>query len=104
GYPPMVSYLWALCEKIVPGQGGMFVLQNALVFLGIAALGRALGAGELRIFAAMLAVALLPVTLGPMLVVWKDVVFGALMALAYAFTLRYVEHRRRPSLAAAVVL
>ena len=104
GYPPMVSYLWALCEKVVPGQGGMFVLQNALVFLGVAALGRALGAGELRIFIAMLAVALAPVTLGPMLVVWKDVVFGGLMALAYALTLRYVEDRRRATLAAAVVL
>ena len=64
GYPPMVSYLWALCEKVVPGQGGMFVLQNALVFLGVAALGRALGAGELRIFIAMLVVALAPVPHG----------------------------------------
>ena len=104
GYPPMVSYLWALCEKVVPGQGGMFVLQNALVFLGVAALGRALGAGELRIFFAMLVIALVPATLGPMLVVWKDVVFGGLMALAYALTLRYLEGRRRATLAAAVLL
>lgn len=104
GYPPMVSYVWALCERILPGQGGMFALQNALVFLGIAALGSALGAGYLRILAAMIVVALAPVTLGPMLVVWKDVAFGGLMALGYAFTLRYVERPRRATLAWALVL
>jgi hypothetical protein len=99
GYPPMVSYVWALCERIIPGQGGMFVLQNALVFLGVAALGRALGAGDFRILLAMLVVAFAPATLGPMLVVWKDVAFGGLMALGYAFTLRYLA---RPRLAAAL--
>ena len=46
GWPPMVSYLWALCEQVVPGQGGMFIVRNALVFLGVAALGRALGRGR----------------------------------------------------------
>ncbi len=94
-YPPMVSYLWALCERLVPGQGGMFAVQNALVFLGIAALGSALGAGDSRILVAMLVVALAPATLGPMLVVWKDVLFGGLMAIAYALTLRYLERPRR---------
>jgi hypothetical protein len=104
GYPPMVSYLWVLCDHIVPGQGGMFVVQNALVFFGVAALGRALDAGGFRILIAMLMVALAPVTLGPMLVVWKDVAFGGLMALAYAVTLRYVEFGSRSTLAPALVL
>jgi hypothetical protein len=75
-WPPMVSYLWVLCEQFIPGQGGMFIVGNALVFFGIAALGRALGAGDFRILLAMLLVAWAPVTL----VVWKDVAFGGLMA------------------------
>jgi hypothetical protein len=103
GYPPMVSYLWALCEQFIPGQGGMFVVQNALVFFGVAALARALGASDFRILLAMLVTALAPVTLGPMLVVWKDVAFGGLMAIAYAITLHYVEQRRRAMLAAALL-
>ncbi len=103
GYPPMVSYLWALCEQFIPGQGGMFIVQNALVFFGVAALGRALGASDFRILVAMLLVALAPATLGPMLVVWKDVAFGGLMAIAYAITLNYVEQRRRAWLAAALL-
>ena len=103
GYPPMVSYLWTLCEVLVPGQGGMFIVQNALVFLGVAALGRAIGAGEMRIALAMLLLACAPVTLGSMLVVWKDVSFAGLMALAYAFTLRYVERRQRAPLSLALL-
>ena len=95
GYPPMVSYMWAICDRLIPGQGGMFIVQNALVFCGVAALGRAMGAGELRIIVAMLVIAAAPLTLGPMLVVWKDVSFAGLMALGYAFTLRFVEGGRR---------
>ena len=103
GYPPMVSYLWWLCERIIPGQGGMFILGNVLALSGVAALGRALGARELRIFLAMLLLACAPLTLGPMLVVWKDVAFGGLMAIAYAITLKAIDGKRPGVIAAAVL-
>jgi len=102
-YPPMVSYLWWLCERIIPGQGGMFALGNALAFGGVAALGRAIGARELRILLAMLLLVYAPLTLGPMLVVWKDVPFGGLMAIGYAITLKAIDDRRPAVIAAAVL-
>lgn len=102
GYPPMVSYVWAVCERVVPGQGGMFIFQNALVFLSVLALGRAIGAGELQIALSLVLLTLAPLTLGPMLVVWKDVSFAGFMALGYAFTLRYCERRRGTALALAL--
>ncbi len=102
-YPPMVSYLWWLCERFIRGQGGMFIVGNALAFTGVAALGRALGAGDLRILLAMLLLAAAPLTLGPMLVVWKDVAFGGLMAIAYAATLACLERKRPGTMVAALV-
>lgn len=103
GYPPMVSYVWALCERFIPAQGGMFILQNALVFASVVALGRAVGFGEPRIVLAMFLLAIAPLTLGPMLVVWKDVSFAGFAALGYACALRYLERRRRAALALALL-
>jgi hypothetical protein len=104
GYPPVVSYVWWLAEKVVPGQGGMFLLQNLLVFLGIAKVGLAAGAPRGLNLAAMALVAVAPATLGPMLVVWKDVAFGGLMALGAGFAIAYWHRPRWPALLAALAL
>jgi hypothetical protein len=104
GYPPMVSYLWRLTELAIPGQGGMFALQNLLVCLGIAKFGRAVGASAWTIVAAIVLVAIAPATLGPMLVVWKDILFGGLLALGAGFSADFWTTGRRESMWVALIM
>lgn len=101
GYPPMVSYVWFVCDQLIAGQGGMFVLQNALVFFGIVQLGKSLEIGPWRIACAIVIVMLSPVTLGPMLVVWKDVAFAGWLLFAYAFAFDFMQNGKRRSLCLA---
>jgi len=98
GYPPMVSYVWFLCDQLLAGQGGMFLLQNMLVFFGIVQLGRSLAIGPLRVAAAIAIVMLSPMTLGPMLVVWKDVAFAGWLLFGYAFTFDFLRTGKRRQL------
>ena len=102
GYPPMVSYVWFVCDQIIRGQGGMFILQNTLVFFGIVQLGKSLAIGPLRIASAIVIVMLSPMTLGPMLVVWKDVAFAGWLLFAYAFTFDFLRHGKRMQLCLAL--
>lgn len=102
GYPPMVSYVWFVCDQLLSGQGGMFILQNALVFFGIVKLGRSLAIGPWRIASAIVIVMLSPMTLGPMLVVWKDVAFAGWLLFAYAYTFDFLRHDKRSKLCLAV--
>jgi len=102
GYPPMVSYVWFLCDQLLAGQGGMFLLQNALVFFGIVQLGRSLAIGPWRVAAALGIVMLSPMTLGPMLVVWKDVAFAGWLLFGYAFTFDFLRQGKRRQLWAAL--
>lgn len=92
-YPPIVSYVWWLAERVLPGQGGMFALQNLLVFLGVAKFGLAARAPAWLVAATLLLTALAPATLGPMLVVWKDVAFGGLLALGAGFIVEFRHSR-----------
>ena len=103
GYPPMVSYVWFVCDQIIRGQGGMFILQNALVFFGIVQLGKSLAVGPWRIASAMVIVMLSPMTLGPMLVVWKDVAFAGWLLFAYAFTFDFLRRGKRSSWVLAIL-
>lgn len=95
GYPPMVSYVWFVCDQIIRGQGGMFILQNALVFFGIVQLGKSLAIGPWRIASAIVIVMLSPMTLGPMLVVWKDVAFAGWLLFGYALTFDFLRQGKR---------
>ena len=98
----MVSYVWFLCDQLLAGQGGMFLLQNALVFFGIVQLGRSLAIGPWRVAAALGIVMLSPMTLGPMLVVWKDVAFAGWLLFGYAFTFDFLRQGKRRQLWAAL--
>lgn len=93
GYPPMVSYVWWLTDQVIPGQGGMFLLQVFCVFFGLARLCCVLGGGAKATAAAVMVVAIVPATLGPMLVVWKDIAFAGFLAIGASYA---IEHLQRP--------
>jgi len=104
GYPPMVSYVWWLTDIVVPGQGGMFLLQNLLVFLGVTKFGLAVRAPQWLLALVLFLIAVAPATLGPMLVVWKDIAFGGWLALGAGFTIGYWREGRTRDLVLALVV
>jgi hypothetical protein len=91
--PPMLIYLWRVCDALLEGPGLIFALHLALFWSGLALLADALRIGRMRTFALMLLVAFAPVTWLLRGDVWTDVgLFSALLfvvgALAQAHTMR----------------
>jgi hypothetical protein len=83
-YPPVVSYVWYLPDHLIPGPGGMLLLQNGIL---LGAVGLFLYSFRARILLSMGLLVLFvatPIILGPMLVVWKDIGMSAFLALAVA--------------------
>lgn len=103
GYPPMISYLWRLMELAIPGQGGMFFLQLLAVCLACVSCVWVISRSWLAVIATACILPLLPVVTGPLLVVWKDVLFAgvAMLALLYCFWLSIgcVRSKKRIALA-----
>jgi len=106
-YPPFPSYLWRLVEMVYPGPAPMLLLQNAALLGAFAAFFVISGVGPWLALPGLVAVALAPALLGPMLVVWKDVAMSAAFALACSILLLLHADRPRgrgPLFAAALVL
>jgi hypothetical protein len=91
-YPPMVSYMWYLPDLLIPGPGGMLLLQNGILLVAIALVfvcfrvSVTLSLGFLILFVAT------PIILGPMLVVWKDIGMSAFLAMSVAL-IAYASRR-----------
>jgi len=64
GHPPLLSLIWRVADKILPGPGGMLALQAALYWCAVAMLAPS---------APWMAAGLLPPLFGMAGVVWKDV-------------------------------
>ena len=86
-HPPLMSWLWARLDSMVPGPGGMLVFQNVCFWTGLALLVhncfRSMPAA-----AAVLVIGFLPPVFGLLSTIWKDVGFGACLLLAYALMQR----------------
>ncbi|MEO6690444.1 MAG: hypothetical protein ABIS07_10595 [Dokdonella sp.] len=80
--PPLFVWVWRACDRIVEGPGALFVFHLALFWCGLALLARALRFAPVASAAAMLLVALAPVSLVLRGQVWTDV--GLFAALTFA--------------------
>lgn len=90
-WPPMVSYIWWVVERIYPGPAGMLFFQNMLLASSLVWFVRAAGApARWSMVAAFITFALPPI-LGPSLVVWKDVEMAAFLMLGYASYAEYLS-------------
>jgi hypothetical protein len=103
GFPPMVSYMWALPDLLIPGPGGMLLLQNGVLFFALGMLFHAFGLSALGILALFLLFVVSPLLIGPMLVVWKDVGMSAFLLLSVALAVFYTRHRQSRYLVAAMI-
>lgn len=94
--PPVFVWVWRACDWIVDGPGALFALHLVLFWCGLALLARALRCRPVAATAAMLLVALAPVSLVLRGQVWTDVgLFCALTFATGALACVEVDARRR---------
>lgn len=93
-HPPLIAMIWRLCEQVLPGPGGMFVLQISLLWASFAAIATSL---QRPVWQQCLLVFLLgfwPPLFGMSIHIWKDVWTMLAFAWATAFLLKDL---RQPS-------
>jgi len=101
-HPPVMSFIWRLTDKVIPGPFGMLLLNNLLLWAGLGLICyRCLGRAAAP---ATLALGLFPSVFGLSSTVWKDVAFGAAMVLAFALILNAHFVRSKVSLAFSSLL
>jgi hypothetical protein len=93
--PPVLIYLWRVCDALVEGPGLVFALHLALFWSGLALIADAVAATRARAAALMLVVALTPVTWLLRAHVWTDVgLFSALVFVVGALAQAHTTGRR----------
>lgn len=95
-YPPLVSYLWWVLECFVPGQGGMLAFQVVMLMAGIGFCVHRISDSVAAAIMACAAVPFLPALAGPMLVVWKDILFAAFVVAATCASFVICQASKRP--------
>lgn len=104
-HPPLMAMLWQLTGAVLPGPGGLFVLQQALLWGAYACIATALPWGGWRRASLVLAFGLWPPLLGLSAHLWKDL--WTLCGFAWAaglllHDLRRPARRRRAAALAAL--
>ena len=89
-HPPLMSALWGLIDRVVPGPFGMLVLHNAAFWGALALFWRATHRRASWLGLGLFGCAFLPPVLALLSTVWKDVGHGVslLMASALLYTAR----------------
>src|SRR3954447_24364589 len=102
-YPPMVSYMWAIPDLLIPGPGGMLLLQNGVLFVALGMVFYALKLSNSAVVALFFLFVASPILIGPMLVVWKDVGMSACLLLSVALSVFYMRRYHSRYLVAAML-
>ena len=92
-HPPLISFLWHFTDRVLPGPGGMLLLNNVLFWSAAALICYHCLHRTAPLIT--LAVGLFPPVFGLLSTVWKDVTFGAAMVLAFALLLHAQLTRSR---------
>jgi len=91
-YSPLMSYVWRFCDHVIPGPGGILLLQNLVFWLSMA--GIAIGATNRPMLGCLFVASGLSIPNFAMLgTIWKDVgmegfLLGAVAGSLYAWRLR----------------
>jgi hypothetical protein len=81
---PIVSYLWGLLDRIVPGPSLMFILQNLVFWTACAIFWQAASRKSFKLGLALVLFGLAPHILSQLMVVWKDIAMGVALFLSVA--------------------
>jgi hypothetical protein len=92
-FPPLMAYIWRVTDRVIPGPGGMLILQNLVFWLSLAAIAwYATMRAVLRALFVFIG-GLSPPVLCNLGTVWKDTVM--LVALVAAVAAILAAHRHR---------
>lgn len=101
-HPPLMSLLWRLCDRVIVGPGGLFLLFALGWWGGLAALCWQLDLPRWRRWILVFVVGLWPATLLMLAHLWKDVGMTVALLLASAATLAW-RRRHAPLLRGAAL-
>ena len=93
-HPPLLAMIWRLCEQVLPGPGGMFVLQTSLLWASFAGVASSLQRPVWQQCMLVLLLGFWPPLFGLSLHIWKDIWTMLAFAWATAFLLKDL---RQPS-------
>ncbi len=94
-HPPLMSMIWRICDYVWSGPGGMFVLQQALIWTALAAFAASLERPLWQKTLLVLLIGFWPPLFGLSLHIWKDL--WTMQAFAWAVVF-LVKELQRPSL------
>jgi len=104
-HPPAMAMLWQLTDHILPGPGGMLIVQSLLHWVSLAILMSAMPFGIIGRIFSIIAIGFWPPIFGLLPHIWKDVFM--MSAFGWATTFLFLEIKR-PSrwlrIAAVVVI
>lgn len=89
-HPPMINLVWKVCDTLISGPFGMFVLQTTLFLAGLYAIMRLAFAPRRAAWLAT-AIFLFPPISVTMAVIWKDCIMAACLAMG---TIGLMSERR----------
>src|SRR5215471_4745940 len=102
-HPPVMSLLWGLLDRIIPGPAGMLILHNMMFWGGLSLFVYHLGFERAWAAAAILLVGLSPPVFGTLSTIWKDVSMGCSLLLGCGLLLRAEREQSRIAWIMAVV-
>jgi len=76
-YPPLMSALWGVFDRVIPGPFSMLLLQNLMFWAGLAIIFSLSGRPATVTAAAVLLIGLFPPVFSALGTIWKDVAMGA---------------------------
>jgi hypothetical protein len=103
-HPPAMAMLWQLTDRILPGPGGMLVMQSLLYWVALAMLMGALPLGPVSRILGVLAIGLWPPLFGLLPHIWKDIPMMATFGLATALLCLELERPSRYLRVATVLI
>lgn len=92
-WPPMVSYVWRFVDLFSKDPSAMHFFQVSILFCAVTYIVYAITEKKFLTWLVLPALLAVPVILGTIVVIWKDVLTASFMFGAYALTLLIKRHK-----------
>jgi hypothetical protein len=101
-YPPLMAYIWRVTDRVVPGPGGMLILNNIVFWGALAGIARLVTPFVIPQIVFVLLAGFWPATFCTLGTIWKDVGMQVFLLGAVAFGLAIQRFKRHGILFAAL--
>lgn len=91
-WPPMVSYVWRMVDFFSDDPSAMHFFQVSILFCAVTYIVHVVTENKFITWIALPALLAVPVILGTLVVIWKDVLTSSFMFGAFALTLLIKRH------------